>query len=175
MKKTLLSNFSDLGFYEIIFIISNNFISMMTFIENATPMKAGNMDTNTWIKIYLLWHLLSLTRNNDNSCSEQLCINCPHKKGRSFIHFKWIKKKKSIQYFQERVYITCTSKLLSKHTPRAFGLLFYLGFKQSVAILHDPTSSISNLERSYKPWDIGHNYCHQTKGVVLLQMGTLSS
>lgn len=47
MKKTLLSNFSALGFYEIIFIISNNFISMMTFIENATPMKAGNMDTNT--------------------------------------------------------------------------------------------------------------------------------
>lgn len=104
------------------------------------------------------------------------CVSTVHiKKVDHLFTLSELKKKKSIQYFQERVYKTCTSKLLSKHTPRAFGLLFYLGFKQSVAILHDPTSSISNLERSYKPWDIGHNYCHQTKGVVLLQMGTHSS
>lgn len=38
-------------FYEIIFIDSNKFISMMTSIENATPMKAANMDITTWIKI----------------------------------------------------------------------------------------------------------------------------
>lgn len=34
-------------FYEIIFTDSNKFISMMTFIENATPMKAANMDITT--------------------------------------------------------------------------------------------------------------------------------
>lgn len=104
------------------------------------------------------------------------CVSTVHiKKVDNLFTLSELKKKNLYNIFKNVFIKPVLLSCCQTPPPRAFGLLFYLGFKQSVAILHDPTSSMSNLERSYKPWDIGHNYCHQTKGVVLLQMGTLSS